>query len=146
MFKNFFKEAAATGKLRIASVLETDEIPLIAGADVAGAAAAVLLDFDAYAGQVDTTIPLLLRHPRLSANRCRPHYLSFGKNLCVVMRLAAAQALLLVAQMLTVDGLAAAFSKVLGKPVSAPPCQALLGWQSIAPPQDPLNALVSPVA
>ena len=120
MFKNFFKEAAATGKLRIASVLETDEIPLIAGADVAGAAAAVLLDFDAYAGQVDTTTPLLLRHPRLSANRCRPHYLSFGKDLCVVMRLAAAQALLLVAQMLTVDGLAATFSKVLGKPVRPP--------------------------
>ena len=36
------------------------------------------------------------------------------------VRPAAAQALLLVAQMLTVDGLAATFSKVLGKPVRAP--------------------------
>ena len=52
VFKNFFKEAATTGKLRVPSVLASDEIPLIAGADVAGAAAAVLQDFDAYAGQV----------------------------------------------------------------------------------------------
>ena len=37
------------------------------------------------------------------------------------LRLAAAQALLLVAQLLTVDGLAAEFSKVLGKPVRALP-------------------------
>ena len=52
MFKNFFKEAATTGKLRIPSVHATDEIPLIAGEDVAGAAATVMLDFDAYARQV----------------------------------------------------------------------------------------------
>lgn len=51
VFKNFFKEAATTGKLRVPGVLASDEIPLIAGADVAGAAAAVLQDFDAYAGQ-----------------------------------------------------------------------------------------------
>ena len=66
VFISFFKEAAATGKLRVPSMLASDEIPLIAGADVAGAAAAVLQDFDAYAGQVAShKLPVLLGHPRL---------------------------------------------------------------------------------
>jgi hypothetical protein len=58
VFKNFFKESATSGKLKVPSVLPSDAIPLIAGTDVAGAAAGVLLDFDAYAGQAHA--PLLL--------------------------------------------------------------------------------------
>ena len=57
VFKNFFQEAAATGELRIPSVHAADAVPLIAGADVAAAAAGILQRFDAYAGKVRQYMP-----------------------------------------------------------------------------------------
>ena len=117
--KNYLKEADTTSKLKIPTVHGGDEIPLIAARDVSAAAAAVLQHFDRYAGQVRA--PLLRARGTCQAacnqhvtSSCSPIMASHDDGFALV------QALLLVTELLTVDGLAAEFSKVLGKQVQAP--------------------------